>query len=230
MKLWILSLLLIVLGQAVAQESMPKNWKHQHGQTHRAGQKDDHPSQSDPQKKPPFGSFKKNKEHKHPRRVEPFDQKLHKNQKRAKKARLSMTETQRVLSAANSILEGLEVGPTVVVGTPQGSRVGVLLLYEEKAVAIAFLRRNGRLAKLHHSPLLPSAAQRPEFAMAIRQKLKQQLSAAALSGAIGVTPGYYRVLLTSDGVPIAALRLRKKNLEPKFRFVESHNPEKKPLQ
>lgn len=231
MKLWMISLLLIVLGQAMAQAGMQKGGKHQDGQHQEVEHKNDHPSQSGSQKKkPPFGSFKKNKEHKHPKIAEPLNQKLRKNHKRAKKARLSMTETQRVLSAANSILGGLDVGPTVVVRTPQGSRLGVLLLYQEKAVAVAFLRRNGRLAKLHHSPLLPSAVQRPEFAMAIRQKLKQQLSAAALSGAIEVTPGYYRVLLTSDGVPIAALRLRKKNLEPKFRFVESPKPEKKPLQ
>lgn len=225
MKRWILALCLL-LGQAVAQEiryppqqiGFERQKRDAEPRVHKPrplrGQKHPPPPEH---RKEPLGPGR-------PGAPQNIHDRLHQVHKHAKKTHLSMTETKRVLSAANVIRRQLELGPTVMVKTPQGKRLGVLLQYQGKAVAVAFVHSDGQLVKLHRSPLLSHPSPVPVLNLTARQSLKQQLSMTSLSGAIAVTPRHYRVLLITEGTPVAVLRLKQQDLKPIFKPRDLHKP------
>lgn len=213
--------LCLLLGQAVAQEKKSLVYHSSQqvkcvSKKSNVGQKVCEPRSLKGQKKP--HPPKHRKEPLKSNTSQSMHYRLYRVYKHAKKSHLSMTEIKRILSAANAIRRQLELGPVMMIKTPQGKRLGVLLQYQGKTVAVAFVHSDGQLVKLRRSPLLSNSSSLPVLNLTARQNLKQQLSTTSLSGAIAVTPRYYRVLLMTEGMPVAILRLKQQDLKPIFKL------------
>lgn len=128
---------------------------------------------------------------------------------------LTFTETQRVLGALPPLLAGLRAGPPARIVTPWGARLTVPLLYQGQVVARVLLGPGGTLASMQRGPVLPDA--RPDGALDARaeSRVREQLRRLTLLGAVQATPGEYRVILLAGNVPVAALRLDRRTLQPK---------------